>query len=181
MVHRVLVAVDGTAASNAALEIACALADNYEAALGLITVLEPDEVSDELIEAAQVEGLIDTRSTYSEMYAAGYGAYTASPTFNDMARAEKAERMATIMAQSISRQAEAFSRNKPFKAVKTFITSGDPASAILRIASENQADIIIMGHDQQGRVESLFKGSVAEKVQREADCPVLIYCHPKPS
>lgn len=179
MVHRVLVAVDGTPASNSALEIACALADNYEAALGLLTVLEPDEVSDELLGAAQSEGMLARGSTYSEMYLQNFNPYTETPAFRDMARAEKAGRLAMIMAENINSEAKAFSRDKPFKAIKTFISSGDPADAILKVARENNADIIIMGHDQQGRIESIFKSSVAEKVQRNAECPVLIFSVPK--
>lgn len=179
MVHRLLVAVDGTPASNAALEIACALADNYEAALGILTVLEPDEVTDELVVGAETEGLLPPGSTYSDVYATGYNAVAASPSFNDMLRVERAQRLATIMAESITEHAEAFSRDKPFKAVKTFVEAGDPANAILRVARENNADIIIMGHDQQGRVEALFKSSVSDKVQRDSTCPVLVFCLPK--
>lgn len=179
MVHRVLVAVDGTPASNSALEIACALADNYEAALGLLTVLQPDEVTDELLGAAQSEGMLARGSTYSEMYASSFNPYTETPSFRDAARAEKASRVAMIMAENINSEAKAFSRDKPFKAIKTFIASGEPADAILRVAKQNHADIIIMGHDQQGRLASIFKGSVAEKVQRESECPVLIFSVPK--
>ncbi len=58
MVHRVLVAIDGSPASKSALEIACALADNYEAALGLLTVTAPGEISDDQISAAKLEGLL---------------------------------------------------------------------------------------------------------------------------
>lgn len=179
MVHRVLVAVDGTDASNAALEIACALADNYEAALGILTVLEPADVDDELLSAAQVEGVIPQGSSFGEYYSTGFGAYRASKTYEEMARAAKASRIAEIMAESVVERAKAYSSDSPFQAIKTFIRSGDPADEILECADENGADIIIMGHDQLGRVESLFKSSVANTVQREAKCPVLIYCQPK--
>ena len=87
--------------------------------------------------------------------------------------------LSSMLAESIIAQARAFSGDKPFKAIKTFVASGDPADAILDCAERNAADVIIMGHDQQGLVESLFKGSVASEVQQKAKCPVLIYCKPK--
>lgn len=179
MVYRVLVAVDGTPASNTAFEIACALADNYEAALGVLTVLTPEDVSDDLIEAGEMEGLVPAGTGYSDVYMSEFRDYIAAPGYRDMRQAERAARMAMILAQELTAEAEAFAREKPFRAVRTFIKSGDPADAILETAQSTQADIIIMGHDQQGRVEALFKDSVANTVQRKAACPVLIYCMPK--
>ena len=178
MVKRVLVAVDGTSASNAALEIACALADNYEAALGLLTVIEPNQVDNALISAAETEGLIAPDISFSQVYSTKFGTYPAPQTYGTADRSGKAAQVAMIMAETVVKKATAYSNDKPFKAVKTFISSGDPATAILECAKTNKADIIIMGHDQRGRVEALLKGSVAEKVQRCASCPVLIYCLP---
>lgn len=175
MIYRVLVAVDGTTASDRALEIACALADNYEAALGLLTVTRPGEISDAEIAAAQIEGVVSPGSNFSSML----DTYSVSSVQEEANRAAKASRLAAVLAEGIVAKAKAFSSDKPFKAVKALVSSGDPADAILECAAENAADIIVMGHDQQGRVEALFRGSVAEEVQRKATCPVLIYCQPR--
>ncbi len=177
MVHRVLVAVDGSPASNAALEIACALADNYEAALGLLTVAAPGEIKDDVIAAAQMEGIIPSDSSFMEVF----DSYSSSSIESGDHRSKSAALLASLLAEQVVAQAKAFSKDKPFQAIKTFVESGDPAKAILQCAEKNQADIIIMGHDHQGRIESLFKGSVANHVQRDAKCPVLIYCQPSRS
>lgn len=175
MVHRVLVAVDGTAASKTALEIACALADKYEAALGLLAVTEPDAISEEVIVGAQLEGVIPPDKTYGGVYDTYW-----MHSFDDVSnRAANALQLATRVAEHIVAKAEAFSSDKPFKAIKTFTSRGDPATAILDCARENAADIIIMGHDQQSRAAALFKSSVANEVQLKANCPVLIYCQPQ--
>lgn len=174
MVHRVLVAVDGSSASNAALEVACALADNYEAALALLTVAEPGEIDDDVIAAARTEGLIPSDASFMSVF----DSYSSSSIKTEDRRVEQTAILASIIAEQVIATAKAYSRDKPFQAIKTFIESGDPARAILECADKNKADIIIMGHDQQGRIESLFKGSVANHVQREAKCPVLIYCQP---
>ena len=178
MTHRVLVAVDGTEASNTALEIACALADSYEAHLGLLCVVEPDKVSDELIDGALVEGVLQ-RQTYDALYHSpmhGLGNLTVN---RDTQRSTYVSQLATTVADAIVAEAEAYTKESAAKAIKTFVRSGDVAQEILSIAKEHEVDLIVMGHDQQGRLESLIKGSVAEKVERDASCPCLIYCLPK--
>lgn len=175
MVQRVLVAVDGSKASTTALEVACGLADKYDAALGLITVAEPDEVGDDLIKAAQVEGVIPQNKSYSEAHTYAFGPYTASSTYQELERSGRALRLATLLAEETARRAEAFSSDRPFKAIKTFVSSGDPAKAILKVARENDADIIIMGHDEPKWYKAPFKKSVAKTVVRRAECPVMVY------
>ena len=53
------------------------------------------------------------------------------------------------------------------------LLTGDPASTIVRLADEEDVDLIVMGtHGRTGLVHLLF-GSVAEYVLRHARCPVL--------
>lgn len=175
MVHRILVAVDGTSASKRALEVACALADSHESALGLLSVAEPGEITEDVISGAQLEGVLQPGSSFTSVS----DAVASSTVWQDTRRAENTAALASVIAEQIVTSAKAFSSDKPFQAVKTFISSGDPATSILACAENNAADMIIMGHDQQGRVESLFKHSVAEQVQAKAKCPVLVYSLPK--
>ena len=179
MTKRVLVAVDGTEASHNALEIACALADNYEANLGLLCVVEPGQISEDLIEGAIHEGYLE-RPDYNAWYATATADQTGFVAVNEgYQRAIYVSRLATAIADKIVAEAEAYSKDSAVKAVKTFVRSGDVAEEILDVAKSNGADLIVMGHDQQGVLDHLIKGSVAEKVEREAPCPVLVYCLPK--
>ena len=178
MVQNVLVAVDGTKASKTALEVACGLADKYDAVLGLVTVVEPDRVGEDLIRAAQDEGMIAHGATYSNTVNAEYGTYTVATVQRDIDRTVNAARLATILANSTAETARAYSAGKPFKEIKTFVANGDPAKAIVKCAKENAADIIIMGHDEPKWYKAPFKKSVAKKVQRQAACPVLVYSSP---
>jgi nucleotide-binding universal stress UspA family protein len=53
------------------------------------------------------------------------------------------------------------------------VTCGDFSEEILNFAKEEQADMIVMGtHGRKGMDRLLF-GSVAEKVLRQAPCPVV--------
>ncbi len=50
---------------------------------------------------------------------------------------------------------------------------GDPAREILRVAAENECDLIVMGTHGRTGLERVLMGSVAEAVSRKAPCPVL--------
>ena len=55
------------------------------------------------------------------------------------------------------------------------LTMGDPAGEIVRLATEEQAEMIVLGtHGRTGMVR-LLMGSVAEAIVRRSPCPVLIY------
>jgi nucleotide-binding universal stress UspA family protein len=54
------------------------------------------------------------------------------------------------------------------------ITQGIPFQAIVEMAGEKKADLIIMGTQGRTGLPHLLIGSVAEKVVRLAPCPVLV-------
>jgi nucleotide-binding universal stress UspA family protein len=53
------------------------------------------------------------------------------------------------------------------------LETGDPAEAIVQIAGEVDAGLIVMGTHGRSGLGRLLLGSVAERVLREAPCPVL--------
>lgn len=55
------------------------------------------------------------------------------------------------------------------------LAMGDPAGEICRIASEERAELIVLGTHGRTGVFRLLMGSVAEAVLRRAPCPVLVY------
>jgi nucleotide-binding universal stress UspA family protein len=54
------------------------------------------------------------------------------------------------------------------------VRRGDPAEAILRVAEDEAADLIVVGSRGLSTVARFFLGSVAERVARHAPCPVLL-------
>jgi nucleotide-binding universal stress UspA family protein len=56
---------------------------------------------------------------------------------------------------------------------------GAPHAEILRYATEQEIDLIIMGTHGRGRVAHILMGGVAEHVVRKAPCPVLTVRHPE--
>ncbi len=59
----------------------------------------------------------------------------------------------------------------------------DPAAEILRISQESGADLIVMGTHGRTGLGHLLLGSIAEKVLRQAPCPVVTVraLQPKPA
>jgi len=64
--------------------------------------------------------------------------------------------------------------------VRHVFLEGDPATEIVRIATESGMDLIVMGTHGRSGLERLLMGSVAEKVMRDAPCSVLVVKLPKP-
>ena len=58
------------------------------------------------------------------------------------------------------------------------MVTGTPASAIVKLADDEQVDMIVMGTHGRTGLARMLMGSVAESIVRKAKCPVLTY---KPS
>lgn len=52
---------------------------------------------------------------------------------------------------------------------------GDPADAVVDLAKEEKAELIVMGTHGRTGLSRLLMGSVAEAVVRRAPCPVFVF------
>ena len=62
----------------------------------------------------------------------------------------------------------------PASKVQTFAREGDPADAILDVAEEQNADLIVVGNKGMTGAKRFLLGSVPNKVSHHAPCSVLI-------
>lgn len=58
--------------------------------------------------------------------------------------------------------------------VSTFAREGDPADAILDVAEERKADLIVVGNKGMTGAKRFVLGSVPNKISHHAPCSVLI-------
>jgi nucleotide-binding universal stress UspA family protein len=58
--------------------------------------------------------------------------------------------------------------------VRTYAREGDPADAILDVAEERDADLIVVGNKGMTGAKRFLLGSVPNKVSHHAPCSVLI-------
>jgi nucleotide-binding universal stress UspA family protein len=61
----------------------------------------------------------------------------------------------------------------PEVTVEYHVRDGDPIAQILKIATDDAIDVIVMGTHGASGLTRLLVGSVAESVMRKAPCPVL--------
>jgi nucleotide-binding universal stress UspA family protein len=59
------------------------------------------------------------------------------------------------------------------------LLAGDPASAIVELAEQENADLIVLGTHGRTGLARLLMGSVAEAIVRRAPCPVFTYRRPR--
>lgn len=84
-------------------------------------------------------------------------------------------RFKELRRQSEETLAEARSRARAAGiVVETVVHEGQPAQKILTLAADTDVDLIVMGTHGRGGVGHLLLGSVAEKVLRKAQCPVMV-------
>jgi len=57
--------------------------------------------------------------------------------------------------------------------VEEIVRSGKPHHEILRIATERQSDLIVLGIHGRNPIDRMLFGSTAEPLVRRATCPVL--------
>jgi nucleotide-binding universal stress UspA family protein len=63
------------------------------------------------------------------------------------------------------------------RTIPVVIIARSPALAIVNYAKNHEVDLIVMGTHGRGALAHLIMGSVAERVVRLADCPVLTVHH----
>ena len=61
----------------------------------------------------------------------------------------------------------------PNVTVEHLMVEGEPVNVILKTGRDSNCDLIVLGTHGRSGLEHLLMGSVAEKVVREAPCPVL--------
>ena len=139
---RILCAVDFSEASLKALDYAISLAEEADAHLMLAHVVEVTPAPH-----SQSEASLETRSL---------GAYVAA------AAQDRAERLQRAIPDAV----------RTFCTVETTLAIGKAYREILRIASEQHSELIVLGAHGHSISELLF-GSTAHQIVRQAHCPVL--------
>lgn len=143
---RIAVAVDRSAASLRAVDLAADIAGKYGTELVLLTVVRDIATPDPALEEyARMEHISDPP--------AGLAIESVRQSFSDLCDRAK-------------------ERGAPRVSVDVFV--GEAADEILAFAEAAQPDLIVMGSRGHGRLAGLLLGSVTQKVTGLARCPVLV-------
>jgi nucleotide-binding universal stress UspA family protein len=91
-------------------------------------------------------------------------------------------RLQTQMEETARQKLEALVSDedrRDLRARTTAVTSAATAEAILTYARDHHVDVIVAGTHGRGAVRRFFMGSVAERILRNAPCPVLTVRFPE--
>jgi universal stress protein A len=140
---RILVPIDFSAPSDAALAAAKDLATRFGASLHLVHVLEdPYAVA---AYSAEVLGYLP-------------------PGIKESWHREAGKHLNALLTPA---------ERSTFRATTAVLFSGSVAKEIVEHAQDNNINLIVMGTHGRGGLAHLLIGSVAERVVRTATCPVL--------
>jgi len=143
---RIAVAVDRSAASLRAVDLAADLAGKYGAELVLLTVVRDVAVPDPALEE-----------------------YARLEHINDPPEELELESVRQSFSDVCDR-----ARNAGIEKVSVEVFVGEAADEILTFAEAARPDMVVMGSRGHGRLAGLLLGSVAQKVTGLARCPVLV-------
>jgi nucleotide-binding universal stress UspA family protein len=144
MFAAILVGTDGSDTATTAVRYAIDLARELGARLQVVSAYEP--VSDERVRKDTIEVPQDVQ-------------WMINPREDVLALLERAR----SEAESVGVQR-----------VETFARQGDAADAILDVAEEQRADLIVVGNRGMTGAKRFLLGSVPNKVSHHAPCSVLI-------
>ena len=135
MIKNILVATDGSAAANRAVDLAADMAAKYECSLSILNVIRDMQLPPELLRMAKVEKL--------------------SLRDADLLK---------FLAEKVLTNAASRAKKKGAKEVRTAVGEGDPATTIIKQAKRRKIDLIVMGTRGLSKVKETFLGSVSRKV-----------------
>lgn len=96
--------------------------------------------------------------------------YLGSPTYDQLVQSR------TLSGQELldEAQGEILATMGDDVLVDTHLIEGAPATAILRVAATEGADLIVMGSRGHSAMVNLLLGSVSTAVSQQAHCPVMV-------
>lgn len=145
MISKILVAVDGSSASNRAVALAADLAIKYDASLHFLNVIRDMQVPPQLTKLAKVEKLGQGRMDVLE-----------------------------FVANQVLGDAEQRAKKSGVKKIQKIIENGDPATAIVKRAKRHNIDLVVLGTRGLGKVKGALLGSVSRKVANICDVNCVI-------
>lgn len=169
MISTIVVPVDGTEYSEHALQFAAGLARKFDARIILVHVLLRGTSVPALQELAENKGFLDQMKddiAEVEIVPIASVAGVAAPV--EVVPDEALQRCGELLLDKARTSIDGVDD------IQQRILDDDPAQAILQCASDDGADMIVIGSRGVGDLKSLLLGSVSHKLIENAECPCVV-------
>jgi nucleotide-binding universal stress UspA family protein len=173
MMERLLVALDGSAHSDKALELAADLAEAYGAELLLTHVMSTAPLSVAEREMAAAEYADELASWTTTRTAVGSGELEGGGHELLMYYSDLTHHFRETMGKHLLASAKRKLKERKIESVQTLLADGDPAETITGLAKDKKADAIVIGSRGLSDIKGLFLGSVSHKVGHLAECTCI--------
>ncbi len=169
MLKNMLLAVDGSAHANKAVDICAALAKKFGSRITVLHVLMRDAQFDVIYRAFKDQGLsTDVLDELTAAMPSIIGPYVVGPTSPVVPLLQLG-----TLGQRILDRAKARLEKEGIQNAKYLLEDGHTSKKILEVAESDKADAIIMGHRGLGALQEVVVGSVSTKVSHLAICTVI--------
>ncbi len=172
MTSHILVATDGSEVAEKAVDLAAELSAKLDVPLTVGHVLHFDRPPEELARMAHVEHLVEAVRDKSGVEFANVPD-SMMKLFDETRPGENTVRIVTLIGDEILKRGADRASELGAHQVKTRSDQGDTSDAILDMAQDLGADMIVIGHRGLGRVRRMIMGSIAQKVMQQAECTVV--------
>ncbi len=150
MVNKIIIAVDDSKASEKALEHAIDLATDVSAEILLVSVIPHSFIPAFSLPTAP------------------------TPSINANATITFLESSRIHYKKVISKFLKRIQRINPNLKISAKIVEGNPADEIIKIAKDENSDLIIVGNKNHSGIHKFFLGSVSDDVIHSSEIPVLV-------
>lgn len=173
--NKILVAADGSAHADKALDIAASLGKQHGAAIIVLHAASNRDITPEIQKGLQIE------------YASEIERRLRSVSFRQplpdedqysrilLANSDNVKQVVNdIAGENIVKRAASRLRANGIETIESYMVNGDPAQKIIDTAVKNNIDAIVMGCRGTGKLKGLLMGSVSQQVAHDAECTVIV-------
>ena len=170
MFHTILSPTDGSTHAEKAVAIAADLAAKYQARLVFLHVLLDEATADE------IEHVLDGAESDSKLKRQVQELRSVSapiPVGAGLASTSVPQALLEDVGWRILDRAKRTAQQAGVAEVGTLLAEGNPAKRILTAAQAENADLIVMGSRGLGALQSVFQGSVSQRIRHVCHCACL--------
>lgn len=173
MSGKIVVAADGSEASNRAVDLAAELSSKLVWDMCIVHVMLHGRPTAEFKHLAETEGLVEAVAERAGVRG-GSSLVSLRGLFASAADEVQTAKLTISLGEYVAATAKSRAEDAGARNVIVRTCVGDCADEILDVAEAESADMIVMGRRGLGRVRETLLGSVSQKVLHHAPCTVVI-------